>query len=306
MDINKKKKLVAELSIVSNVVLTCLKIAAGIFSGSLSIISEAIHSLCDFLASVLTFFSVIKSSKPADDDHPYGHGKYEDLSGFFEGLLIILAAIFIIYESSKKIISGNIMDSENTIGIIVMGIAVVMNTLISSLLFRVAKQSNSISLYADGEHLRTDVYSSLGVFVGLILIKVTGHSILDPIIAILVAVVIYRAGYSILKQTLMHLLDHSLPKEDIEKIEQIVHNNIGLAALKENGIKARRVGPTMDIDLILQFPQETTICECHKICDDIEKKIQEVYVNSSISIHSEPVCYKNNCKNCSIICNIIQ
>ena len=200
MQIYQKKKLVAGLSITSNIILSVLKIITGFMSGSLSIISEAIHSLSDFFASVLTFFSVIKSSRPADNDHPYGHGKYEDMAGFIEGLLIIFASLFIIYEATKKIVFGVNMDAENISGIAVMFIAVIFNIIVSSLLFKVAKESNSISLYADGEHLRTDVYSSLGVLIGLILIKITGYSILDPVIAILVAVIIFRAGYTISKK----------------------------------------------------------------------------------------------------------
>jgi len=293
----KKKKLVAGLSITSNVILSILKIITGILSGSLSIISEAIHSLSDLFASLLTFLSVVKSSKPADEDHPYGHGKYEDMAGFIEGILIILASLFIIFEASKKIILGINMNTENFIGIAVMLIAVILNIIVSSILFKVAKETNSISLYADGEHLRTDVYSSFGVFVGLILIKITGHAILDPIIAILVAVIIFKAGYSISKKAASNLLDHSLPNENIENIKKIIDAYAENVTLKKNSIKARQVGPTKDIDMILQFPESTTICECHKICDEIEKQIQKLYPKCLISIHSEPVCYKKNCQN---------
>lgn len=296
MQINTKKKLVAGLSITSNIVLSVLKVITGILSGSLSIISEAIHSMSDFFASVLTFFSVLKSSKPADEDHPYGHGKYEDMAGFIEGILIILAAIFIIYEATKKIILGVNADMENSMGIAVMFVAVILNIIVSSLLFKVAKDTNSISLYADGEHLRTDVYSSLGVLIGLVLIKVTGYTVLDPIIAILVAVIIFRAGYSISKKAGWNLLDHSLPEENINCIKGIIQEYSESATLKRNSIKARQVGPTKDIDLILQFPSNTPICECHKICDEIEKQIRLLYPSCSISIHSEPVCYKRNCQ----------
>lgn len=296
MDINFKKKFVAVLSIVSNIVLTILKLITGALSGSLSIISEAIHSMSDFVASILTFFSVIKSSQPADEDHPYGHGKYEDMAGFIEGLLIIGAALFIIYESSKKIIMGFHMEAENNFGIAVMLVAVIMNLIVSYLLFKVAKESNSISLYADGQHLRTDVYSSLGVLLGLILIKTTGHTVLDPIVAILVAGFIYKTGYKISKQAIMRLLDYSLPSEDINQIKAIISEFSGVT-LKEHSLKARRVGPTTDIDIILQFPRETSLCDCHRICDDIEKQIQAIYFNSSISIHPEPICYNKNCQN---------
>ncbi len=295
IDINTKKKLTAGLSILSNIVLSLLKIIAGALSGSLSIISEAIHSMSDFLASIITFFSVSKSAIPADDDHPYGHGKYEDMAGLIEGVLIILASLFIIYKSVKKIIFAVPFETESIFGIAVMFIAVIMNIFVSSMLLKVAKESNSISLYADGEHLRTDIYSSLGVLIGLILIKITGYTVLDPIVAIFVAVLIYRAGYTISKRSMSNLLDHSLPDDDIKKIKSIINGNS--VTLKEHSIKARQIGPAKDIDLILQFPQETTICECHKICDKVEDKIQILYPNCSISIHSEPICYNKNCQN---------
>ena len=299
MNINSKKKLVAGLSITSNVILSLLKIIVGIFSGSISIISEAIHSMSDLLASVLTYFSVLKSSQPADSDHPYGHGKYEDMAGFIEGGLIIFASLFIIVEATRKIVYSTHMHSENIFGIVVMFLAVIMNIIVSSLLFKIAKESNSISLYADAEHLRTDVYSSLGVLFGLILIKITGHTVLDPIIAIFVAVLIFTAGSSISKKALSNLLDHSLPNDDIKHIENVIKQHSETVKLKRNSIKARQVGPTKDIDFILQFPEETTICDCHKICDEIENQIRRIYPNSSISIHSEPLCYKKACiKHC--------
>lgn len=300
MDINRKKKLVALLSITSNILLTVLKIIVGVISGSISIISEAIHSVSDLFASCLAYFSVAKSSEPADEDHPYGHGKYEDMSGFIEGILIIFASFFIIYEATRKIISNSHMDSETGLGIAVMLIAVLMNIIVSSLLFKVAKESNSISLYADGEHLRTDIYSSFGVLLGLILIKITGHSVLDPIVAILVAVLIYKTGFSISKKAWMHLLDHALPSEEIIKIKEIVDDFDAQVALKDDSIRARQVGPSTDIDLILQFPEKTSICECHRICEEIEKQIRVLYENSSISIHFEPICYR---KNCQYVCN---
>lgn len=296
MHINQRKKFAAELSIGSNITLTALKIFAGIFSGSISIISEAIHSASDLFASLLTYFSVSKSAQPADDDHPYGHGKYEDMAGFIEGLLIVFAAIFIVFEATKKIVFGLPVQLENNFGILVMAFAAVLNIFTSSYLLKIAKESGSISLYADGEHLRTDVYSSLGVFIGLILIKYTGHNVLDPIIAILVAMFIYRTGYSITKRAWMHLVDHSLSENEIDGIKSVIAEFADNVKLKENGIKARQVGPTLDIDLILQFPEQTTICECHKICDEIEKKILARYINSSISIHSEPLCYNSACQ----------
>ena len=145
MDINTQKKLVASTSIISNAIIIILKFIAGLVSGSISIISEAIHSFSDFLASVLTFFAVSRSSEPADKDHPFGHGKYEDMSGFIEGFLIILAAMYIIYEASKKLIFGYHAELDSEICIFVMAFAVVANILVSKSLFNDKKKSKSAS-----------------------------------------------------------------------------------------------------------------------------------------------------------------
>ncbi len=285
-----EKKFAAGLSITSNAAIIILKLIAGIISGSISIISEAIHSLSDFLASVLTFFAVMRSSEPADKAHPFGHGRYEDMSGFIEGGLIVFAGLYIIYEASKKLIFGYTMETESFLGIGVMAFAVVANFLVSSYLFYVAKKTDSVSLYADGEHLRTDIWSSFGILIGLILIKLTGLIILDPIIAIIVAMFILHAGVKISKSTLNNLLDGSLPVEELAEIEEIIRNfeQKGVKGFKD--LKARRVGPSKDIEFTLLFPKDMTISECHNYCDDIEEKIRERLGNSAISIHAEPDC----------------
>lgn len=295
MNIVTEKKLAAGLSITSNAVIIILKLIAGIISGSISIISEAIHSLSDCLASVLTFFAVMKSSEPADREHPFGHGKYEDMSGFIEGGLIIFAAFYIMYEAGKKLCMNKPFEVDTTLGIAVMLFAVVANFVVSSILFKVAKKSNSISLFADGEHLRTDIYSSLGVMVGLILIKVTGIHILDPIIAILVALFILKAGFSISKETLNNLLDGSLPAEDLKSIEEIIHSYKSDYTLDFKNLKARRCGPSTDIELTMLFPKDMTIEQCHDICDEMEELIRQKLGHVTIMIHAEPECPK--CRN---------
>ena len=286
MELNTQKKVAAGLSITSNAVIILLKIVAGILSGSISIISEAIHSFSDFLASVLTFFAVSRSSEPADKEHPFGHGKYEDMSGFIEGGLIILAGLYIIYESVKKLIWGYNLEFNSMLGIYVMAFAVIANFIVSSYLFYVAKKADSVSLYADAEHLRTDIFSSLGVLIGLILIKITDIVILDPIIAIIVAIIIIKAGYSISKETLNNLLDGSLPEEDMKKIESILDNNISIKGYKD--LKTRKVGQCKDIEITIFFEPNLTIAQCHKICDEIEEEIAKSFTNITIIIHPEP------------------
>ena len=296
MNITTEKKLAAGLSITSNAVIIILKFIAGIISGSISIISEAIHSMSDFLASVLTFFAVMKSSEPADKEHPFGHGKYEDMSGFIEGGLIIFAAFYIIYEACKKLFMHEAFEVDTTLGIAVMLFAVAANFFVSSVLFKVAKKSNSISLFADGEHLRTDIYSSLGVMAGLILIKITGIHILDPVIAILVALFILKAGFSISKETLNNLLDGSLPPEDMKSIEEIINSYKNKCILGIKNLKARRCGPSTDIELTILFPKDMTIEKCHNICDEIENLITHKLGHVTIMIHAEPECEKCGAK----------
>lgn len=286
MDINTEKKLVATTSIISNAIIIILKFIAGFISGSISIISEAVHSFSDFLASILTFFAISRSSEPADKEHPFGHGKYEDMSGFIEGLLIVLASVYIVYEASKKLIFGYHAEIESELCIFAMTFAVLANIIVSKCLFFVAKKSNSVSLYADAEHLRTDVFSSLGVLLGLIAIKITGLTILDPIIAIIVAGIIFKAGYTIMKQTLNNLLEGSISKNEMEEITKILDTFQNIKGYKD--LKARNIGPMIKMELTVLFDNDMKIYDCHKICDEIEHAISNKIGNISIIIHSEP------------------
>ena len=286
MDINTEKKLVATTSIISNAIIIILKFIAGFISGSISIISEAVHSFSDFLASILTFFAISRSSEPADKEHPFGHGKYEDMSGFIEGLLIVLASVYIVYEASKKLIFGYHAEIESELCIFAMTFALLANIIVSKCLVFVAKKSNSVLLYADAEHLRTDVFSSLGVLLGLITIKITGLTILDPIIAIIVAGIIFKAGYTIMKQTLNNLLEGSISKNEMEEITKILDTFQNIKGYKD--LKARNIGPMIKMELTVLFDNDMKIYDCHKICDEIEHAITNKIGNISIIIHSEP------------------
>ncbi|HEX3007492.1 MAG TPA: cation diffusion facilitator family transporter, partial [Bacteroidales bacterium] len=171
---NKKTK-IARLSVASNTALIAMKVIAGIWSGSVSIISEAIHSLMDLIAAVIAYFSVKVSDNPPDEEHPYGHGKFENVSGVIEAFLILVAAIWIIYEAVHKIIKPTEVDSLGVgVGAVVMIVSGCINFLVSRQLYKVAKETESIALEADALHLKTDVYTSLGVGVGLFLMWLTG------------------------------------------------------------------------------------------------------------------------------------
>lgn len=284
----KEKKFAAILSIVSNSSLILLKVIAGIISGSIGIISEAIHSGSDLFASVITYFSVSESAKPADAEHQFGHGKYEDFTSFIEGVLIIFAAFYIIYEAVQKIFCGKDCKIDTNIGLPIMFISVIVNILISTYLFKVAKKTGSAALYADGEHLRTDIYSSLAVFIGLLCVKITGNIIFDPIIAIFVAMIIFVAGYKICETAKNSLLDTSLSKGENDKIVEIIKANLENGIISLKNLRTRHAGLNKNIEITLIVPKDMHISTSHKLCDKIENEIEASLQNTDISIHLEP------------------
>ena len=278
----------AGFSILSNTFLIVSKVLVGLFTNSVSIISEAVHSIMDLLAAIIAFFSVKKSAEPADDDHQYGHGKYEDFSGFAEGSLILIAAGYIIYEAVEKLLGGKIDYIDSIAGIVVMGLSVVVNILVSRNLFKVAKKTDSVALFADGEHLRTDIYSSLAVFIGLLCIKFTGNTIYDPIIAIIVAIIIFFAGLRICESSRNNLLDASLSKCENAQIQEVVSEYIGEEVISLKHMRTRKAGMKKNIELVLTVEKNMHISDAHELCDIIENKIEEQLQNTDITIHLEP------------------
>lgn len=284
----KIKKKAASISVLSNSSLIILKLIAGFVTGSFSIISEAIHSLSDLLASIIAFFAVKKASMPADKDHDFGHGKYEDFSGLIEGVLIIGAAIYIVYESVDKIILGHHSEISVNAAIYVMFFSVIVNILVSTHLFRVAKKTGSVAIFADAEHLRTDVYTSVGVMLGLVLIKYTGLHILDPLIAMFVAVLILQAGISICRKTVANLLDTSLSTSEEDDIKNAVYGLETETKYSIIGLKTRRSGARVNIEMTICMDGNTTVLESHNFCNKVENILSEKIGNTDTVIHIEP------------------
>src|SRR5690242_13688587 len=183
----------AGLSIASNATLIALKLAAGAITGSIAILTEALHSLIDLVASVIAFLSVRKADEPADADHPYGHEKVESLAANIEGMLILVGAGIIVFEATHRLVVGSVVDSLG-VGIAVMGFSVIANLGVSTVLSRQAKAHDSAALEGDAAHLRADALTSAGVLFGLLLVQVTGVAAFDSITALVVAAVIVTAG----------------------------------------------------------------------------------------------------------------
>ena len=296
---NPKVK-VARLSLISNTSLIIMKLVVGLFTGSVSIISEAIHSTMDLLAAVIAFFSVKISDRPADDIHPYGHGKVENISGVIESLLIFVASVWIIIEAVKKIINPSEIESVG-VGFIVMFISAAINFMVSKKIYKVAKQEDSIALEADALHLKADVYTSLGVGTGLFLIWVTGLNYLDPIVAILVAIFILKESFELLKTAFNPLLDVKLSDEEIEIIKDTI-SKYSSVFCNYHDLKTRKSGRIRYIDLHLVFPENKSIKEAHDICDKIEQNIEQALKYAQVMIHLESSEKACNCLECKHNC----
>ena len=306
MNLQKKKIMVATMSVASNSMLVVLKLIVGLLIGSISVISEAIHSGVDLVAAIIALFAVKTSAKPADRSHPYGHGKIENIAGTIEALLIFLAAIWIIFEAVQKLISPHPME-EVSWGITVMTVSAFMNFVVSHMLFKVGKEADSIALKADAWHLRTDVYTSLGVMAGL-LIYWAGRIILpgwdlswvDPVAAILVALLIFKAAYDLTRQSVRDLLDAGLPSQE-ERLLLKYAGSLAPRVYSVHYLKTRKSGPFRFYDYHLVVDPEMTVRDSHALGDEIAARLKEHFPESKITCHVEP-CEKKCSSHCKQHC----
>lgn len=285
----------ARLSIASNTVLTLGKLGVGISMNSVSVISEAIHSGLDLVAALISFFSIREASKPADDRHHYGHGKFENVAGITEAILILAAAVMIIYNAYPKIF-GEVEIHSLGLGAAVMGISAVVNFFISRELMRVARKTESPALSADAWHLRTDVYTSVGVFAGIIAIQLTGMTILDPLIAIAVSFLILKAAADLICDSMRSILDVRLPESEELVIKEIIITYSSLF-VEFHELRTRKAGSQRYVDLHLVVPREWAINKVHSLCDHIEEDICNRFAGAHVLIHTEPC--GQQCEDCN-------
>jgi cation diffusion facilitator family transporter len=254
--------------------------------GSVSVISEGVHSSVDLMASLIAFFSIRAAARPADEQHEFGHGKIENISATIEALLIFLAACLIIYEAIIKIIK-RAQPEFLIVGIGIMAFSTVVNFFVSRRQHRMARSTDSVALEADAWHLTTDVYTSLGVFSGLILVQITHWYILDPIIAIGVALLILRTAWNITSKSVRGLVDVRLPKAEEDIISASILEHVGeLAGFHE--LRTRKSGSQRYIELHLVLPKSVTVEKADKLCDHLEDDIKSKLSEGVVTIHCEP------------------
>lgn len=281
------KSRAAGFSIASNAALIVLKVVAGVVTGSIAILTEAVHSAIDLLASVVAFFSVRKAEEPPDPSHPYGHEKVENLTAALEGVLILVGAAIIIYESIHRLITPSSVTTLG-LGIAVVAVSAAANFAVSAYLYRQAGLTGSPALEGDAAHLRTDAFTSLGVLLGLVLVKVTGAARFDPITALVIAGAIVWSGVRIVNRSSRVLVDEALPVEELEIVRQTIEDYDAAEVSGFHKLRARQAGSRRHIDLHVQFREGTTLERAHEVSHELQGAISKRLRDADVLIHLEP------------------
>jgi cation diffusion facilitator family transporter len=279
--------------------LIAIKVVVGWLTGSISVLAQAADSLLDLFAAIITFSAIRIAARPADAEHPYGHGKVEDIAAVGQGILIFVAGGLIIYAAIERIIRGSSVELAGA-GIAVMAVSIGVSIFLSRHLSRVARRTNSVALEANARNIATDVYSASAVLVGLAIVRFSGVNIIDSAIAIGVAIYIVKVAIDTIRKPISGLLDEKLPPSQEVVIEDCLRRHSSEVS-GFHALRTRRAGSKSYIDLHLVMAGDTSLERAHQICDQIENEIESKLHEASVTIHCEPC--DGECEQCSAICS---
>jgi cation diffusion facilitator family transporter len=280
----KVRRRAARLSVFSNTGLVVVKVAAGLTSGSISVLAEGIQSTVDIFASLMIYVSLGVAGRPPDRRHPYGHGKVESLTSAVQMLLILGSTAFILFQAYRRLLSPRMPDVDWGIG--AMGVALVVDLAVSSYLQRVARQTGSLALEAEAQHLRSDMYACAGVLLGLVAVRLTGWAPLDPIIAALLALVVIITAIRLMGVSLRPLLDQSLPAEEEAQIRRALDTDDRVMGYHK--LRTRQAGSQRHVDVHVMLEDSLRLSEGHAIGEEIEQAIRQTLPNLDVVVHVEP------------------
>jgi len=286
----------AKLSLLLVLGLIVLKVVVGVITGSVSVLAQAADSFLDLFGVVITLFAVSIATKPADAEHPFGHGKVEDIAAVVQAVLIFIAGGTIIYSAVRRIILGTVVELTEA-GIGVMAVSIIVSIFLSRHLLKVSQVTDSVALEANARNIAADVYSAAGVLVGLVVIRLTGLSIIDPIIALLVAAVILKSAYDVLRRSFGGLIDIKLPGAEEHIIRAAIIEHVG-ELVDFHRLRTRKAGRQRYIDLHLVVPKDISVEEAHELCDHLEQDIKSKLRHASVTIHVEPC--NEECDQCPL------
>ncbi len=290
----------ARLTLVVVIGLVVLKVVVAVITGSISILAQAADSFLDLFAVVITLFAVSIATKPADEEHPFGHGKAENIAAIVQAMLIFVAGGLIIYSAVHRITVGATVKLTEA-GIGVMLVSILVSILLSRHLLKVSRATGSVALEANAHNIAADVYSAAAVLAGLVAVRFTGLNILDPIIAMAVALLILKAAYDVLRRSFGGLIDVRLPEaEEVEIMSCIMEHGGQIVAFHE--LRTRKAGSQRFVDLHLVMPKNASVEEAHLMCDHLEQDIEIRLQYTSVTIHVEPCTIE--CDQCSVSCSL--
>ncbi|MBZ7922726.1 cation diffusion facilitator family transporter [Ensifer adhaerens] len=263
-----------------------LKLLAWWLTGSVALLSDGLESTVNVIAAVIAYLMIGYASKPADAGHPFGHHKAEYFSAVIEGVLIVVAALLIVWEAVPAMFSPVLLEAP-ALGLAINFIAGVINAIWAYVLIRAGARYRSPALSADGHHILSDVVTSAGVLVGLLLAIATGYAILDPLLAVIVACNILFQGWRVISRSIDGLMDRAVSSEEEEAIKQVIAAN-AKGSLGVHDLKTRQAGPAIFVDFHMVVPEAMPVGEAHDICDRIEDAIRDVHPGARIAIHVEP------------------
>jgi cation diffusion facilitator family transporter len=275
------------LSILAAVLTLGLKTLAWAMTDSVSLLSDALESLINLVASVAACLSVSYAARPVDADHTYGHQKIEYFASGFEGSLILVAAGAIAWQAISRLFSPQPLEQLGA-GLAVLLLAACINGTVAILLLRAGRRHRSIVLEADGQHLLTDVWTSGGVLVGLGLVMLTGWHFLDPLVALLVSANILWTAVQLMRRSFDGLMDRALPLEEQHRLRQAIESQL-LPNMAYHALRTRQAGPQLFIDFHLLVPGQMTVQEAHDRGDLIEAALQTAHPGIEVTIHIEPI-----------------
>ncbi|HEY8624607.1 MAG TPA: cation diffusion facilitator family transporter [Solirubrobacteraceae bacterium] len=281
------KQRTAALSVISNSSLILLKVIAGTLTGSVAILTEAIHSSIDLVASIVAYFSVRKADEPADESHRYGHEKIENIAAAIEGILILVGSAAIAFAAIRRLVNGGSIHTVG-LGIAVVALSIVVNLIVSTKISRTGTKTGSPALEGDAAHLRTDALSSAAVLLGLTLVQLTGAEWLDPVVALGVAGVIVFTGVKLVAQSTRVLVDESLPPDELDAIKQAVASFADRGVVGYHELRTRRAGARRYVDLHVQFRSGTSLEDAHRTAHDLQDLIAGRLRGVDVLIHLEP------------------
>lgn len=285
----------AKWSLIVACVVFLVKLTGYLATHSTAILSDTLESLVNIAAAMLLIFGMRVSDKPPDDEHPFGHGKADFLVSSFEGGAIVIAGILIIFEAISNWFAGR-SPHDLGLGLGVVALAAVINGGLGCYLLRVGRRTSSVPLEADARHVLSDAWTSIGVFVGLLLAYITGQLWIDSVVAIIFALLILRMGWKLLHQAIQGMMDTADPAV-VAQIESILQNPPDTRICSHHKLRHRLSGGFHNVDFHLQFPREMPVEEAHAIGTEVEKQIAARLGHASVMAHIEP-CESATCKKC--------